>query len=71
MILILREKYPDLYAVVGRPAVFSRSVNFLWLLKRFKDQLSTQDVRLLQINLGLIYLFSAEFVLFLVFLIVL
>jgi hypothetical protein len=67
LIYRLREQYPDVYASVGRPRAFSRSVNFLWRLKPYESQLSPADVKLLRVNLALVYICSAAAVAFVIY----
>lgn len=55
LIFRLRENYSALYVSVGRPIGFSRSLNFLWRLRPYQDQLSANDLKLLHLNLILFY----------------
>lgn len=69
LIYRLRYKYPDIYISVGRPSEFSRNINFLWRLKPYEDQLSPDDVKLLRLNLILVYICTAVVFLFVVYVI--
>lgn len=51
----LRNDYSTLYASIGSPIAFSRSLDFLWRLQPYQDQLSAKDLNLLRLNLTLFY----------------
>lgn len=69
LIYRLRDKYPAIYVSVGRPSALSRNVNFLWRLKAYEDQLSPADIKLLRLNLALVYIFAAVAFVFVVYVI--
>jgi hypothetical protein len=64
LIFRLRENYPNLYSNIGRPAGFSRSIEFLWQLRPYQSELSARDLKLLRLNLALFYTGAATTVLF-------
>lgn len=55
LIYVLRENYSALYVNVGCPVGFSRSISFLWRLQPYRNQLSSKDLKLLRLNLALVY----------------
>lgn len=56
LIFRLREVYPSIYERVGRPRVLSRSTEFLWPLRRIKDELAPRDRALLRACIVLLVL---------------
>lgn len=67
LIFRLRDRYPDVYVSVGRPSAFSRNVNFLWRLKPYENQLTPADVKLLRLNLTLVYICAVAALAFVVY----
>ena len=67
LIFRLRNLYPDVYVSVGRPSAFSRNVNFLWRLKPYENRLNPADVRLLHLNLTLVYICAIAVLAFVVY----
>ena len=48
LICCLRERYPELYERVGKPAMISKETMFIWELGVFKDELDFNCVSLLK-----------------------
>lgn len=66
LVFRLREHYPQLHASVGSPIELSRSISFLWRLERYESQLSMSDLKLLRLNLVLVYTSMVTIILFMI-----